>query len=291
MRAHDPSHARGIDVSSWQGDIDWPAVRTAGFSFAVIKATEGVGWTDPKYAKNVAGAKSAGLLVGAYHFARPDGNALDAANEAAYFAGAVKAVQPEPDFLALDLEATKLDRAGTTAWALAFLRALAATFPGKRVLLYTGPSFAAQNLDGAQLSSWPLWVAHYTNASSPMAVPGFGDWTIWQWTSSGKIPGTSGYVDLDEFAGTEQDLRAWLGGADLPKGGDAAVASPGMGQRGPAVQALQHLLNAAFGEKLAEDGIWGPLTEAAYQRALASDLAQQVRTLQSKISAARQALA
>lgn len=223
MRGHDPSHARGIDVSSWQGgNIDWQAVRVSGqVDFAIIKATEGTDWNDPTYAPNISGAKTAGLITGAYHFARPDSAPGDAAAEAAHFIAVVKAGPAEPDFLALDLETTQLGAADTTAWALAWLQAVQAAFPSKRVLLYTYVSFARSSIDATQLASWPLAIAHY-GVNQPAEVPGWSDWTVWQFSDAGSVPGIQGAVDLDEFAGTPADLAAWAAGSS----GGAATGSP-----------------------------------------------------------------
>src|SRR5207302_823289 len=73
----------GIDVSHYQGTINWPAVFASGERFAFEKATEGVTYTDPKFVTNMLAGKAAGVLMGAYHFARPLNNS--AADEAAHF--------------------------------------------------------------------------------------------------------------------------------------------------------------------------------------------------------------
>lgn len=70
----------GIDVSAWQPRIDWAKVVAAGHRFAYLKATEGERYVSPVYREQAAGAKAAGLLVGAYHFARPDADATDDAD-------------------------------------------------------------------------------------------------------------------------------------------------------------------------------------------------------------------
>src|ERR1700677_3355012 len=63
-----PMYVPGIDVSHYQGDIDWHAVAASGVKFAYIKATEGAAYIDPSFAQNVVGAQAAGVLVGVYHF-------------------------------------------------------------------------------------------------------------------------------------------------------------------------------------------------------------------------------
>ena len=79
------ARALGIDVSHYQGTINWSSVAAAGKTFAFQKATESTTYTDPTLATNMTGGTSAGVLMGVYHFARPDTSANDAANEASYF--------------------------------------------------------------------------------------------------------------------------------------------------------------------------------------------------------------
>src|SRR3954470_11218676 len=83
----------GIDVSNHQGTINWASVKTSGIKFVFAKATEDVGYTDAYLAANMNGAKANGILIGPYHYARPDLDRTDpndAANEANYFVDAIK---------------------------------------------------------------------------------------------------------------------------------------------------------------------------------------------------------
>src|SRR5437868_11122779 len=83
----------GVDVYSGQGAINWTSVKNAGTTFAFAKATEGVGFTDSSFATNMTAAKSAGVIIGPYHFARPDSfntDPSDAANEANYFVNTIQ---------------------------------------------------------------------------------------------------------------------------------------------------------------------------------------------------------
>ena len=103
------AYTPGIDVSHWQGQIDWPAVRSAGKIFAFIKATEGTSYQDPAFPANWQGSKAAGLRRGAYHFFRP---AQDPAKQADLF---LRTVPQAPGDLppALDMEASVSMRAAT----------------------------------------------------------------------------------------------------------------------------------------------------------------------------------
>ncbi len=197
---------RGIDVSHWQGTIDWARVAASGVRFAFLKATDDVDYTDPTFLANRAAARANGIEVGAYHFARPDASPGDARREAKYF---VKVVQPRAGDLlpVLDLETSKgLDQAGVTRWAhtwVAEVRALTGVTP----LVYTSPyGWIARTGDTRLLArdGAPLWIAHW-GVSAPTVPAGDWDgrgWEIWQRTSTGHVPGISGNVDLDQLAGT-----------------------------------------------------------------------------------------
>jgi GH25 family lysozyme M1 (1,4-beta-N-acetylmuramidase) len=198
----------GIDVSYHQGSIDWSRVANSGTRFAFLRATAGTLTADTAYATYRSGARAAGLTVGSYHFANPDGAANDAANEATWFLG--NATIASGDLLpVLDLEvANGLSPAALTTWTQTWLtRVTAAT--GVRPIIYTNNAFwssSMANTDWFARNGYAvLWVAHWTSASQP-SVPAAGwggsGWTFWQHSSTGTVPGISGPVDLDRFNGT-----------------------------------------------------------------------------------------
>lgn len=173
----------------WQGTVNWGAVKASGVSMAIVKATEGIGYTDPKFAASWAGMQSVGLPRAAYHFARPDtGNS--ATGEADWF---ISVVKPRVgDILALDYEVT----GGGAAWCLEWLN---------RVKSVTGitPEFYSNyvgisRVQNAQMAEFPLWLAWPTGSpNNPPAAP--APWkSIWLWQyGGGSIPGISGNVDED----------------------------------------------------------------------------------------------
>src|SRR5215213_2379683 len=111
--------ANGIDVSHWQGAIDWQKVRTAGKKFALLKATEGTSFADPKFANYRAGARAAGIVIGAYHYARPDSTAGDAVTEARWMVSQIAPLATDDLRPALDLESTGgLSATALTRWVL-----------------------------------------------------------------------------------------------------------------------------------------------------------------------------
>src|SRR4051794_1044789 len=201
-----PAFAAGVDVSYHQGTIDWAQVAASGTRFAFIRASAGTLTGDSAYQANHSGAHAANLAVGSYHFANPDTAPNDALNEANWFLA--NATIARGDLLpVLDFEtANGLDAAFLAAWAQTWLdRVESAT--GVRPLIYTNSSFwsgSMANTDAFARSGYGLWIASWTTAGQP-TVPASGwggaGWTFWQHTSTGTVPGITGAVDLDRYAG------------------------------------------------------------------------------------------
>jgi lysozyme len=199
MPENEPSYLSGIDVSHYQGEVDWPAVAASGVCFAFIKATDGVDDIDPRFAQNWAGAKVAGIVRGAYHFFRPR---LDAQQQAAHFLRVVAmddlALPP-----ALDIEVTDgLDPPALQAGIRTWLETVQAAF-GCTPTVYTDPSFWRENVAG-DFSAYPLWLACY--AAEPEVPENWEAWTFWQHTDAGNANGISGRVDLNYCALSYEDL-------------------------------------------------------------------------------------
>jgi GH25 family lysozyme M1 (1,4-beta-N-acetylmuramidase) len=194
----------GIDVSHWQGSIDWAQVAAAGTRFAIAKATQGRAYVDPQYGINKAGAELNGIVFGAYHFADPDNTHNDAVREANHF---VDTAQLGPGNLipVLDIERTGgLTQAKVTAWILDWLDRVTERV-GVRPMVYTSPN-GWLNRTGdttavAAAGYTVLWVAHWGVAEPrlPAADWNGNGWTFWQYTSQGSVPGIIGNVDLDWY--------------------------------------------------------------------------------------------
>ena len=204
----------GIDVSGWQGRVDWPAVRQSGRQFAFAKATEGATFVDSTFATNRQGMAAAGLtLRGFYHFARPDRNT--AAVEAAHF---LRTVGPlaAGEVAVLDIEVAP--GPGIGDWAAEWLaRVHQAT--GRLPLIYSYQSYLYE-IPTSRLTQYPLWVASWgaDNGVVPSTAPltdRWSRWTFWQYTSKGRVPGVATQVDDNLFNGTPADLAA-LGGTAAP---------------------------------------------------------------------------
>jgi len=204
---------RGVDVSSWQHPgrkpIDWAAVRRGGAQFAIIKATEGTRYVNPFYAPDRDAARKAGLVVGAYAYARPSlpiSTAVDQARKLVATVGQTR----DSGLLApmLDLEERGGLNAGQLAqWAAAFLEEVV-NETGRAPILYTYRSFWTDYMKNVRsFANYPLWFALYNDQSSPGALPGgWAKWTMWQYTSGGTIAGIPGKVDMNAFCCTASAL-------------------------------------------------------------------------------------
>lgn len=207
-----PHHysVHGIDVSKWQGEIDWQAVRASGVSFAFIKATEGGDVADERFAENWEAARRAGVARGAYHFyyfCRP------AAEQARWFAAHVPrdrgALPP-----VLDMEWNHRSRTcphrpapeTVRAEMLAFKRAVAAHY-GRWPVVYTTVDFYRDN-ELWRVSGTEFWLRSV--AGHPAEVYPGQDWTFWQYTGTGVVPGIRGAADINVFAGNSGQWRTWL---------------------------------------------------------------------------------
>jgi lysozyme len=206
----------GIDVSRWQGTIDWDAVRDAGTRFAFIKATEGGDHADPSFWENWQGAKRAGVLRGAYHFVfwcRP------AREQALWF---LMNVPPDPDALppVLDLEwngesdtcPRKIDPVIARGMVQELLTAMEA-HTGKRPIIYTDITFHRDVLAGGHFGGYSFWLRSV--ADEPRNVYGDRPWTFWQFTTTGRVPGIRGNVDRNAFVGTAEQWEHFVGGGPV----------------------------------------------------------------------------
>jgi uncharacterized protein (TIGR03382 family) len=197
----------GIDVSYYQGAIDWAAVHADGIDFAFIRTSDGVGFEDPRYDENRAGARAAGVLRGTYQFFRPGQDPIAQADLLLARLG------DDPDDLppVLDVEATdgvapEALAAAVTQWMEYVEAAL-----GEAPIIYTGKYFWNDQVGGAPSGDYPLWIANW-GVSCPDLPGAWGDWAFWQTSATGTVAGISGDVDTDVFNG---DLAA-LGGFGGP---------------------------------------------------------------------------
>lgn len=194
----------GIDISHHQGAVDFAAVKTSR-DFVVIKATEGVGFTDPNFGAYRAQAHAAGLIVGLYHFAR----AGDPAAEAAYFAHVVGPLQPG-EFLVLDWEVPYSD---PPAWCKTWLDSAARAF-GVNPLVYMNSSMMRGSIWSTVAVTYGLWLAKYDHSTVMVGSGAWAGLAMKQYDDRATVPGITGGVDADVFFGTAEQLLAYGKQAD-----------------------------------------------------------------------------
>ena len=201
----------GVDVSRWQGDIDWQKLRGQGANFVYIKATDGGDHLDPMFRKNWRAAARAGLRRGAYHFfywCRTAGEQADwFIRNVPKVAGALPPV--------IDVEwngesscKRRPSRAKVLEKMQVFMDKLEAHY-GQRPVIYTAPDFYRDNLKGAFLD-YPFWLRAV--AAHPSKVYPGRKWVFWQYSGSGLSKGLRGRIDLNVFHGSEDAWHDWVAG-------------------------------------------------------------------------------
>ncbi len=204
----------GIDVSYWDAGIDWPKVRATGQRFVFVKATEADSYADPTFDDNWRGAKTAGLLRGAYHFFRSN---IDPKKQATKFIDYVKSMGDNGELPpVLDLETNDgQTKDKVIARAKIWLDLVEAAF-NRKPIIYSGQYFLQDYFieTGGGPPAWakdyPLWLAQYPNnyvdGSQPYLPRGWYKWTFWQYSEKGVVNGINAKVDLNLFNGTLEEL-------------------------------------------------------------------------------------
>lgn len=196
----------GVDVSHFDGSINWTNVKTAGIVFAYARATEGTTFTDPEFGANWADMKAAGIVRGADAFFHAN---LDPTIQADYFLSVMGTLQPGDLPPMLDVEVTDGQSAATIATNVNIWVNHVQALTGRAPLIYASSSFWASSVgNSTALSEFPLWIANW-GVTCPTLPAAWTDWAIWQYSATGTVSGIAGAVDLDKFNGTMSDLLAF----------------------------------------------------------------------------------
>lgn len=213
----------GIDVSYYQGNIDWQSVKEAGTAFAFARATYGTTKVDPKFSENWQVMMNAGVIRGAYHFFVASEDALEQATIFANTVGSLSSGDLPP---VLDVEAGSGTSSTLANDVQTWLSAVEQKL-GLTPMIYTAPSYWNEYMP-AGFGKYPLWVAEY-GVSEPKSVNGWSGWTFWQHSQSGTVSGIEGTVDLDYFNGSLNELLAFANsspGATASETADQTPAQP-----------------------------------------------------------------
>ena len=200
---------RDVDVSVYQGGIDWKTLAEQDISFAFIKATEGSSSVDPNFCWNYSQARQSGLRIGAYHFFSFDSNG---AAQAENFIGVVEPFEGMlPPVVDVELYGSKKmhppAREEVTEQLTVLLERLEDHY-GLRPVIYATGSAYERYLAGSY-AGYDIWIRNVYSA--PRLKDG-RDWTFWQYTDRGRLDGYAGeepYIDLNVFNGTAEEFAAY----------------------------------------------------------------------------------
>ncbi|MGA8115139.1 MAG: lysozyme [Actinocatenispora sp.] len=211
------TYVSGMDVSSYQGNVDWQTAWNNGGRFAYVKATEGTGYVSGSFSQQYNGSYNVGMIRGAYHFALPDRSS--GAVQANYFGDHGGGWSADGKTLppALDIEYNPygatcygLSQASMVNWIADFSNTIHARY-NKYPMIYTTFDWwsTCTGNSGAFANTNPFWIAIY-RSSPPTSLPaGTGTWTMWQYADAGTFPG-----DQDYFNGDMSRLQALASNAD-----------------------------------------------------------------------------
>lgn len=214
-----PGTLFGIDVSHFQGKIDWASVKAQyngasadrpELTFVYLKASEGATNKDSTFAANRKALGAAGLPCGAYHFFHPK---VDVATQVDNFCTAVGRLKAGDLPPVLDVEAPPqwagIAVAERVRLILTWLTAVEKRL-GVRPVIYTGNDMAPELAHDARLAGYKLWLAYYTTSQTAKVPAPWKIWTFWQYSETGTIKGVGAKCDLDRFHGSKDDLKKLL---------------------------------------------------------------------------------
>lgn len=186
---------QGIDVSEWQGNIDFRKVKEDGIEVVYIRSSQGFSYEDSKFERNYEEAKKQGLKIGAYHYvtARTE---EEGKQQAKFFISLLSNKKIDCK-LAMDFEYFDgLTKEEINKIALAFLKEVE-RLSGKKAVVYSD-TYNAIHTFNKDVAAYPLWVAQY-GVNEPQSNGNWDNWEGWQYTSRGRINGINGNVDRDKY--------------------------------------------------------------------------------------------
>ncbi len=201
---------KGVDVSSYQGNIEWEELAENDISFAFIKATEGSSYIDKRFDKNIKGIQKTDLAVGAYHFMSFDS---DGKSQAENFISKVDPGMIDlPPVIDLELYGKYTENPPEFSRVEEILGDLIFELTekyGKKPIIYTNRHAYLLYIVGV-FDEYDIWMCDLTDEPE---LYGETDWTFWQYSHTGKLSGYSGgeeHIDLNVFCGSEKEFRKYI---------------------------------------------------------------------------------
>lgn len=202
----------GIDISHYQGQIDWEQLKNAMIKgcpvrFVIIKSTEGASRLDDHFRENFNQARDYGFIRGVYHFWSNKSSARD---QAYFFLDKVHLTDGDlPPVLDIEHKPANKSVEDFQLDVLTWLHIVEDKYHAKPII-YTYYKFKEKYLSAPVFDDYPYWIAHYYVDK----VQYKGKWKFWQHTDAGKLPGIKGYVDFNIYNGSYYDLRKLCIGAN-----------------------------------------------------------------------------
>ncbi|HEY5243321.1 MAG TPA: GH25 family lysozyme [Polyangiaceae bacterium] len=218
------STVQGVDVSKWDGTIDWTSVKSAGNAFAFIRVSDGLNSPDSYFASNWANAKAAGVYRGVYQYFEAN---QDPTAQANLVLSSLKGDLGELPAV-VDVEVTDGESAATIRKAVDTWSSIITQGTGRAPIIYVSPGFWPSMGGAAETDG--LWVANW-GVSCPSLPSAWSSWLFWQYSDTGSVSGISDAVDLNRFNGSLAQLAAYAsggsGGGSSSSGSSSGGSSSG----------------------------------------------------------------
>jgi lysozyme len=195
---------QGIDVSGYNKNVNWAQVASSGICFAFIKSTEGITYINPNFKRDWEQSKQAGVIRGSYHFFHAS---VDPQVQAKYFLSTIGTLGPTDLPPVLDWELHGPNRQQEISNALMWLE-IVHSATNKVPIIYTGRYFIGDLGNPQALAKYTLWLAEY--ASQPTIPKPWSEFSFWQYSESGSVPGVSEPCDLNMSYGDMTWLQGFI---------------------------------------------------------------------------------
>ncbi len=229
-----PNSVQGIDVSFYQSEVNWAAVKSAGKVFAFIRVSDGIDNPDSQFDRNWKVSQSYGIIRGAYQYFRASKDPISQAELMLEKISAAGGLLDEDLPPVIDVETMSGQSRQTVLDKVATWIKHVEEKTHRTPIIYTGAYFWDDNKLGSTFNAYPLWAANYVNGDCPLVSDSWSYWHFWQYSDKGKVSGISSGMDVNRFNGTLEELKAFVA-ASSTAGGDGGknTSDGGIDHPGP----------------------------------------------------------